>query len=139
MMRNPDRAARVLVGTRQKLDAPAAEWTEGDGRDLRVAFEQGDFDTCVVDNGREVVRIVEHGGIDLVVLDVELAPMGGLRTLRLLRDIDHWLPVILASRAWTRHLLSEALHLEASSVLRIPVQMDVLFETVRKLLTEKQT
>ena len=84
-----------------------------------------------------MLRNVEHGEIDLVVLDVELAPMGGLRTLRILRDIDQWLPVILTSRAWTRHLLSEALHFEASSVLRIPVDLDVLFETVRRLLMEK--
>ena len=129
---------RVLVGECQELDGIPPLTGDSRRRSLRVAFEQdSDFDTIVAQDGPAVLRIVEHGEIDLVVLDVELAPMGGLRTLRILRDIDQWLPVILTSRAWTRHLLSEALHFEASSVLRIPVDLDVLFETVRRMLMEK--
>ncbi len=139
MQQQNDAPVRVLVGECQDPDGGIPPRTEDSRRrSLRVAFEQdADFDTIVAQNGPEVLRIVEHGEIDLVVLDVELAPMGGLRTLRILRDIDQWLPVILTSRAWTRHLLSEALHFEASSVLRIPVDLDVLFETVRRLLMEK--
>ena len=138
MMQQNDAPVRVLVGECQDPGGIPPQAEDSRRRSLRVAFEQdADFDTIVAQNGPEVLRIVEHGEIDLVVLDVELAPMGGLRTLRILRDIDQWLPVILTSRAWTRHLLSEALHFEASSVLRIPVDLDVLFETVRRLLMEK--
>lgn len=136
MLQKSESPIRVLLGTQEgRQDRGAARG--GSDRNLRVAFEQGAYETICAGDGRDVVRIVEHGQIDLVVLDMELGPMGGLRTLRILRDIDHWLPVILTSRAWTRHLLSEALHFEASSVLKAPVDLDVLLETVRKLLTER--
>jgi len=138
MMQHDDKLVRVLVGEQREAEDIAPRTVDERRRSLRVAFEQDDeFDTIVAEDGPQLLRIVEHGGIDLVVLDVELAPMGGLRTLRILRDIDQWLPVLLTSRAWTRHLLSEALHFEASSVLRLPVELDVLFDTVRRLLMER--
>ena len=135
MMQQHDESVRVLLGEPREQEPPPGQQRR---RGLRVAFEQQErFDTIVADDGPAVLRIVEHGGIDLVVLDVNLAPMGGLRTLRILRDINQWLPVILTSRAWTRHLLSEALHFEASSVLQIPVDLDTLLRTVQRLLMEK--
>ena len=136
MMQQHDEPVRVLVGEPREEQVPRPDQRRRRG--LRVAFEQHErFDTIVADDGPQVLRIVEHGGIDLVVLDVNLAPMGGLRTLRILRDINQWLPVILTSRAWTRHLLIEALHFEASSVLQVPVDLDTLLRTVQRLLMER--
>jgi CheY-like chemotaxis protein len=137
MLRKPELPVRVVVGEQEPEPAGGMSHPSA-ARSLRVAFERtGDYDTVIARNGPEVLRIVEHGDIDLVVLDVDLGPMGGLRTLRILRGINQLLPVILTSRAWTRHLLSEALHFEASSVLRLPVELDVLFDTVHRLLTER--
>ena len=138
MRRDHDSRVRVLLGEGQEGERPNAAARDTAGRSLRVAFQKrGEYDTVVAHSGPQVLRIVERELIDLVVLDVDLSPMGGLRTLRILRGIDELLPVILTSRAWTRHLLSEALHFEASSVLRTPVELEVLFETVRRLLMEK--
>lgn len=66
-------------------------------------------------NGRDAVEAVKRGGIDVVILDLEMPVMGGLEALPLLLAADPGVRVIVASALTTRgaSVAMEALRLGA--------------------------
>lgn len=66
---------------------------------LRSALESAGFNVVVAENGREAVDLVHESGaeLDLVVLDVTMPVMNGDRALRLIREVQPDLPVLLSS------------------------------------------
>lgn len=66
-------------------------------------------------NGRDAVEAVKRGGIDVVILDLEMPVMGGLEALPLLLAADPGVRVIVASALTTRgaSIAMEALRLGA--------------------------
>jgi two-component system chemotaxis response regulator CheB len=66
-------------------------------------------------NGRDAVEAVKRGGIDVVILDLEMPVMGGIEALPLLLAADPGVRVIVASALTTRgaSIAMEALRLGA--------------------------
>lgn len=73
-------------------------------------------------NGREAIAVVQRGGIDVVVLDLEMPVMGGLEALPLLLEADPGLRVIVASALSPRGagVAMEAMRLGAADYVPKP-------------------
>ncbi|HPP54936.1 MAG TPA: response regulator, partial [Thermoguttaceae bacterium] len=88
-------------------------------------------------DGEEAVQIVRRQEVHLVLLDVHMPKLTGLEVLRLLREFNSLLPIILLSAGWDDWLLEQAQQAQAFSVLPKPVGARQLTVTVCQAL--KQT
>jgi DNA-binding NtrC family response regulator len=60
--------------------------------------------------------------------------MGGLQVVKSMRDLQHHPPAILLADHLTHHLLHEALGMHVFSVLSKPVDLNVLLDSLARVL-----
>jgi DNA-binding response OmpR family regulator len=110
---------RTAVGRRPAADLGRVEWTD-----------------CAT--GDELVRLVDKGGIDLVVLDGEAWPTGGLGLARQMKDelADCPPTLVLIARRDDRWLATWSM---ADAVLPLPVDAPALAAAAAELLRMRES
>jgi DNA-binding response OmpR family regulator len=111
-------AVRIAAGRRPADDLGRVEWVEAA-------------------TGAQVLRAVEAGGIDVVVLDGEARPTGGLGLAKQLKDEIADCPptLVLVARKDDRWLATWSL---ADAVLPLPIDPLTLREAVAGLLRHRE-
>jgi DNA-binding response OmpR family regulator len=61
----------------------------------RGELAEAGYDVETVSTGEEALAVIEEAGPDLVTLDVRMPGMGGIETLREIRELSPGLPVIM--------------------------------------------
>lgn len=133
-----------------RLNVLMTEADEPWSQQLPRLLEPQGVRTIRVTTVNQAVRAMEHELIHAAVVDialpmhqpspqVEMVETGGLKLLRVIRRMHPAPPtVVVRGRYFDRRtddrLLTEALKLEAFSVLDQPVQLEQLLETLRRLL-----
>ncbi|MFH1134646.1 MAG: PAS domain S-box protein [Pseudomonadota bacterium] len=86
--------------------------------------------------GEEAVEIYREarGEIDLVVMDLGMPGIGGLKALELLREVDPGVRVVIASGYVSDHQVREALAAGAAGFVGKPYRLGRLLEKVREVL-----
>lgn len=102
---------------------------------LRDIFEPEGFRTLLAHTGEEALDILRQDQIHLALLDQHLPRMTGLETLRIIRQVNTLLPVILMTADSTQQLLRDALSAHAFCVMSKPVTRSVVVYTVRQALS----
>jgi DNA-binding response OmpR family regulator len=101
---------------------------------LRGIFEPEGFRTFLAGSGEEAIHIIQKGQVHLALLDQQLPRLTGLETLRILREMKAFLPVILVTGEDTQRLMRDALSAQAFSVISKPVSRNIVVFTVRMAL-----
>ena len=96
---------------------------------LRMLFEPY-FQLIEARCGEEAIDLLRDHPVDLVLLDMHMAVLTGLETLRIVKSILTQLPCILITADATDELRQAAAEAEAFSVLRKPVARRELVQTV---------
>jgi len=107
-------------------------------RSLTMMFEFEGFDCETASSGPEAVQVIERAEIDLVVLDVKMAGLDGLETLRLLRERAKDVPVIMLSGHGTVKTAVEATRLGAFDFLEKPPETERLLVAARNALEKRR-
>ncbi len=102
---------------------------------LRDIFEPEGFRTLLAHSGEEALDILRQDQIHLALLDQHLPRMTGLETLRIIRQANTLLPVILMTAESTQQLLRDALLAHAFCVMSKPVTRSVVVYTVHQALS----
>jgi CheY-like chemotaxis protein len=102
---------------------------------LRSIFEPEGFHTLLAHSGEEALDILSEKQVHLAMLDQNLPCLTGLETLRIIRQANAILPVILMTAQNTQHLLREALSAHAFCVMSKPVTRSVVVYTVHQALS----
>jgi CheY-like chemotaxis protein len=102
---------------------------------LRSIFEPEGFHTLLAHSGEEALDILRDQRVHLAMLDQNLPCLTGLETLRIIRQVNAILPVILMTAQNTQHLLREALSAQAFCVMPKPVTRSVVVYTVHQALS----
>ncbi len=90
-------------------------------------------------NGNDAYDVMSsNDGIDLVIVDVRMEPVGGFEFIRTIRGKDITVPVILVTGDQTPDLLERAGQLEVSAVLMKPVEKDRLVKTVERTIASRK-
>lgn len=90
-------------------------------------------------NGNDAYDVMSsNDGIDLVIVDVRMEPVGGFEFIRTIRGRDIAVPVILVTGDQTPDLLERAGQLEVSAVLMKPVEKDRLVKTVERTIASRK-
>ena len=92
--------------------------------------------TCNVHGDQELLDVVGSGQPDAAVLDDEADwSIDLLRLLRLIRQVDRLLPVVIVSRRTDRMWLEDALRMTVFSVVVKPLQLEDLLRQIQRLMS----
>jgi len=105
---------------------------------FRRLFQGPDVEVATASSGEEGLRLIPKIKPDLVLMDVRMAGMSGLETLRRLRQTDARLPVIIMTAYGTTQTAIEAMKLGAYDYLLKPFDVPKLKEVVAAALRASQ-
>lgn len=115
---------------------------EDDVRQLDVVarrLESLGLDVLPCPDSKEALKALLDQRFDLMVTDLQMAPMDGLELLRVVRMLEYRLPVIVITGYASKHNAIEALNLGANRMLEKPFEMGDFEEMVREVLTEAES
>ncbi|MCP3981895.1 MAG: sigma-54-dependent Fis family transcriptional regulator [bacterium] len=103
---------------------------------LATTFTLDGYDVESADDGEHVVDLVERGGIDLVLLDLQMPKVDGIEALRRLRKRGHRLPVIFLTAHGTIEKAVEAVRLGAFDFIEKPPHAEAILLSARNALRQ---
>ncbi len=101
---------------------------------FRRIFASSSVEISTANSGEEALKLIPKLKPDLVLMDVRMAGITGLETLRRLREIDAKLPVIMMTAYGTTQTAIEAMKLGAYDYLLKPFDVPKLQEIVHGAL-----
>lgn len=101
---------------------------------FRRIFESTELQVHTAGSGEEGLAMLPKVQPDLVLMDVRMAGMGGLETLRKIRELDAKLPVIMMTAYGSTQTVIEAMKLGAYDYLHKPFDVPRLKEVLTAAL-----
>ncbi len=105
---------------------------------FRRIFDQPDIELTTANSGEEGLKIIPRLQPDLVIMDVRMGGMGGLETLRRLRQTEPKMLVIMMTAYGTTQTAIEAMKLGAYDYLLKPFEVPRLKQIVLNALKAAQ-
>jgi DNA-binding NtrC family response regulator len=105
---------------------------------LSDTFQLEGYEVVTAENGEEAVQRVERGGIDLVLLDLQMPRMGGLEALRRLRELDDDTPAIFLTAHGTIERAVEAVRLGAFDFIEKPPHTEKILLSAKNALRQAE-
>jgi CheY-like chemotaxis protein len=90
--------------------------------------------TICAHSGREALQVIESTPVHVAVLDQRMPQLGGLQVVRMMQQMKMAPPAILLVDDATSALLREALGMRVFSVLRKPVDFNVLLDSMARVM-----
>ena len=107
-----------------------------DERNIRAMLEQmlvlADYEVHCVESGEEALECARSGDFDLALLDVQMAGLDGIETLRRLLALNPDLQVILLTGQATIRTGVEAIKEGAVEFLEKPARLEALLERIER-------
>lgn len=107
---------------------------EGWPETLRRLLEPQGVHTLAVRSGREALDVLQSTQIHVAILDQQMPQLGGLDVIKIIRAVKAAPPAILLANHLTDHLLHDALGLRVFSVLSKPVDLNMLLDTLARVM-----
>jgi DNA-binding response OmpR family regulator len=105
---------------------------------LRTVLEQGGYEVVEAANGRDAIKEVHAGRVDLLITDLVMPVQEGIETIVALRKEVLGMGIIAISGALGGAYLESAAGLGADAVLKKPVNANVLLAKVAEVLKSRQ-
>ena len=100
------------------------------------AFARRNYDVVLAQSGAELVeQLANHGPFDLIVADVSMPWMDGLKALSSMRAAGLATPIIVMTALREQQLPSQVRALSPAALLRKPFELDELDAAVAKLMS----
>ncbi len=103
----------------------------------REAFGNGSRTILTAGNGVDALDILRDGGVDLLITDLRMSPMGGMELLRQIQALGLDTDVIVLTGYGTAENAVECVKLGAANYLLKPFRIEQLLEAVDKALRER--
>jgi len=122
-----------------RLTVLLANEQEGWHQTVRGLLEPQGVQTISARSGREALDLLETRPVHVAVLDQSMPQLGGLQVVRLMREAHKneprkMPPAILLANQLSNHLLREALSMQVFTVLGKPVDLNVLLDSLARVL-----
>lgn len=82
------------------------------------------------------IEMIKQGGIDLVLLDIQLPQMNGLEAIQKIREIDEELPVFILTAFHNLKDVVNMLDVSVQEFIQKPFDIDELHEKIKTVLEE---
>lgn len=93
---------------------------------LEISLKQAGYQPVLAADGREALGLLKQGGIDLVVSDLHMPGMGGLKLLETMRADSMEIPVIIVTAQGEIATAVAAMKLGASDYILRPFDLETL-------------
>lgn len=103
-------------------------------RTLEKLLTEENYDVVCASDGKTSLKNLANDNFDLVLLDIKLNEIDGIKTLERLRTIDKNIPVILISGYLTIETIAKASEFCIFSYIRKPFQIQDLREKIKRAL-----
>ena len=104
---------------------------------LRITLE-GKYGVITTETGSNAIKLFQHKGPDLVLLDIGLPDMSGIVTLKEIKEKDPDAMVIMVTAVEDVKTIVEAVKLGAYDYLVKPINSQELFLTVKNAIESRQ-
>ena len=107
---------------------------------LSYRLRKEGYEVVLAENGHEAIRVLEGGGIDLLVSDIRMPDMSGVEVLRAAKALDGDILGVMITAYASKESSVEALRLGASNYVEKggPEFPAAVVEVVRKALEQRQ-
>ncbi len=106
---------------------------------IKSYLEDYGFIVFEAENGKKGIEVFDAQSPDLVLLDLRMPEMDGLKVLEVLKARDPDIPLVVASGTGNITSVVEALRLGANDYILKPIEdMTVLYHSIQKCLKESQ-
>jgi two-component system, OmpR family, response regulator len=105
---------------------------------IKMFLKSGNYTVDEAADGTAAQTWLQTNKADLIIVDVQMEPMGGFEFMRLLRGHGDTTPVILVTGDQNHDLLEQSNKLGVASVLIKPVKKDRLVTMVQRLIARHQ-
>jgi two-component system cell cycle sensor histidine kinase/response regulator CckA len=106
---------------------------------MKEILQSHGYHVVTAENGEKAVELYSTKAIDLVVLDVSMPGMGGIRCLQELRSLDQDARVIISTGCPSNDPIRRLLERQARGILAKPYLFSELLSMVRNALDSCQT
>ncbi len=102
---------------------------------LEISLKQAGYQPVLAGDGREALGLLRQGGIDLVVSDMHMPGMGGLKLLEAMREDGLETPVIIVTAQGEIATAVAAMKLGASDYILRPFDLETLEIAIDRALS----
>lgn len=124
----------VQAGSTNRFTVLLADEQEDWHRTVRELLEPQGVETVSARTGRQALDLIQRSRIHVAVLDQQMPQLGGLQVVKLMRQLENAPPAILLTAQFNAHLMHEALNMQVFSVLTKPVDLNLLLDTLARVL-----
>jgi DNA-binding NtrC family response regulator len=103
---------------------------------LSTTFGLEGYRVVLAEDGKQALDAVERGGIDLVMLDLQMPKLDGLAVLRRMRELGHDQPVVFLTAHGTIEKAVEAVRSGAYDFIEKPPHAERILLTARNALRQ---
>lgn len=104
---------------------------------VSTLLEAQGFHCTVVQNGYQALEQIKNGSPDLVLSDIVMPEMDGMRLLKQLRNYDEDIPVIMVTAMHDISIAIEAIRAGAYDYILKPFEKDQLYHSVKRALEHR--
>ena len=113
---------------------------DDDAMNLRMAefiLKKEGYDVCKVESGMECLLFLRDDSVDLILLDIEMPIMSGLKTFEIIRENEEMqnIPVIFLTASADSDNVMEAIKLGAAGYVTKPFLPEELLKRVSTILS----
>ena len=104
---------------------------------IKLIFE-GEYEVLEAKDGEEALKIIKEGKIDVVLLDIKMPGISGMKFLEEIDKIDKDIEIIMVTATKDVDVAVQSLKMGAINYITKPFEMDDLKVMVDKLLNQKK-
>jgi len=99
-----------------------------------IRFLEGKgYEVTAVPNGEDALSLYKERTFDIVLLDEMMPGMGGIATLKAIKDLDPAVPIVLVTKSEEERLMEEAIGSRIGDYLVKPVHPSQVLLTIKRL------
>ena len=103
---------------------------------LRDFFEEREFDVRTAQSGEDALKKIEIDQPHVILLDVHMPGMNGMRVLEQVKQKYPQIKVIMVTALETREKIEEAMRLGADNYITKPLSLDYLEKEVQQKIAQ---
>ncbi|MBC8433615.1 MAG: PAS domain S-box protein [Desulfobacterales bacterium] len=130
----------VLPGFRHGFRILLAEDIQENVDLAKIRLKQQDHEVTVAWNGLEAVEAFKRGGIDLILMDIQMPEMSGMEATERIRtleaDTGGHVPIVAMTAGVMREETEKYLEMGMDAIVAKPVDFAILFRTIEAVVPE---
>jgi DNA-binding NtrC family response regulator len=106
---------------------------------LKNILTKKGYQTHFVMTGEEAIKVLKESVFDIILIDLKLPTINGLETYLAIREISKEVEVIMMTGFFeeTEFLVKAALNNHAYTCLYKPIDIDILYQSIKDICTKK--